>query len=191
MKQLHIAETEKYAHVTFFFNSQVEDSVSGEDRIMIPSPKVPSYDKKPEMSAYEVTEKVISALDEDKYDVVILNLANCDLVGHSGDMDATVRACEVVDECVGKIMDKVLEKDGVLLWTADHGNADIMYDLETKEVNPSHTRNPVPFVVIDNHHKNISLRSNDTGMRDIAPTILDFLDIQKPKEMTGKSLMDS
>lgn len=188
LKQLHIAETEKYAHVTFFFNSQVEDLVPGEDRIMVPSPKVPSYDQKPEMSAYELTEKVLAALDNE-YDVIILNFANCDLVGHAGVMEAAVKAVEVVDECVERIIEKVLTLDGVLLWTADHGNAEDMFDLKTKEVNPSHTRNPVPCILIDNHHIDSVLHTENVGMRDIAPTILTLLDVQIPVEMEGHSLI--
>jgi 2,3-bisphosphoglycerate-independent phosphoglycerate mutase len=187
LKQLRVAETEKYAHVTFFFNSQVEDAVPGEDRILVPSPKVPSYDMQPEMSAYDVTEKILDSLDE-SYDVIIINFANLDLVGHSGVFEATKKAAEVVDECMGKIIDKTLEKGGVLLWTADHGNGEDMFDITTKEPNPSHTLNPVPFIVISPDYKKSKLRNTDVSMRDIAPTMLQLLDITKPEEMTGTTL---
>lgn len=187
--QLRTAETEKYAHVTFFFNSQLEDPVLGEDRIMVPSPKVPSYDEKPEMSAYEVRDKVVEAVKNDTHEVIIVNFANCDLVGHAAVFEAAVKATEVVDECVGSIIEEVQKKNGILLWTADHGNADKMFDLKTKEPDPSHTFNPVPFIVVGEAFKNNEMRTEDVSMRDIAPTMLEILNIEKPDVMTGKSLI--
>ncbi len=186
LRQLRIAETEKYAHVTFFFNSQVEDPFPKEERILVPSPKVPSYETQPEMSAEGITEKALAALEKKTYDFVLINFANPDLVGHSGNYAATVKACEVVDDCVGKIVAAVLEKDGVVLLTGDHGNAEQML-YSSGEPCPAHTINKVPISVISNHitHE----LHEEGGLRDIAPTILKLLDIQQPKEMTGKSLV--
>jgi len=185
LKQLRIAETEKYAHVTFFFNGGVETVYEGEDRILVPSPKVATYDMQPEMSAYEVTDKLLEALDTDKYDVVILNFANCDMVGHTGDMDAAVKAVEAVDTCIGKVYDKVMEKNGVILITADHGNAEQMIDPNDKSVFTAHTTNVVPLVIAG--YGDIKL---ETGrLADLAPTMLDIMDAKIPPEMTGKSLI--
>ena len=185
LKQLRIAETEKYAHVTFFFNGGVETVYEGEDRILVPSPKVATYDMQPEMSAYEVTDKLIDALDTDKYDVVILNFANCDMVGHTGDMDAAVKAVEAVDTCIGKVYDKVMEKNGVILITADHGNAEQMVDPADKSVFTAHTTNVVPLVIAG--CGDIKL---ETGrLADLAPTMLDIMNAKIPTEMTGKSLI--
>ena len=182
LKQLRIAETEKYAHVTFFFNSQKDKPNKGEKRIMVSSPKVASYDLKPEMSAYEITEKVLPEIGNQ--DFIVLNYANPDLVGHSGVFKAVVRACEVVDECVGRVVKKALEKNYTILLMADHGNADHMiYD--NREIDPSHGFNPILLTLISND----KLRLNNGGMSDIAPTVLDLLKIAKPKEMTGKSLI--
>lgn len=187
LKQLHIAETEKYAHVTFFFNAKLEAPVEGETRIVIPSPKVATYDLKPEMSAYEVTEKVLEELDTDKYDVMVLNFANCDMVGHTGVFDAAVKAVKTVDECVKKVVDKILSMGGTAILTADHGNADKMVD-ENGEPFTAHTTNPVPFVVIGKEF--IGKKLKDGGkLCDIAPTLLDMMGIEKPIEMTGKSLL--
>jgi 2,3-bisphosphoglycerate-independent phosphoglycerate mutase len=185
LKQLRIAETEKYAHVTFFFNSQIEQPYKGEERILVGSPKVSSYDQKPEMSAYELTDKLIPEIG--KHDFIVANYANPDLVGHSGVFNAVVKAVEVVDECVGKVIKQALEKDYVVLLMADHGNADhMLYD--NNEPDPSHGFNPVLFHLIsnDNELKNIKLK--DGGMRDVAPTVLKLLGLKKPEEMNGKSL---
>ncbi len=186
LRQLRTAETEKYAHVTFFFNSQAEEGFPKEDRILVPSPKVPSYETQPEMSAYGITEKACAAMEKKEYDFVLINFANPDLVGHSGNYQATVRACEVVDECVGKIVSAVLKKDGVVLLTGDHGNAEQML-YPNGEPCPSHTTNKVPFCVISNHLTH-ELRENG-GLQDIGPTILKLLDVSKPAEMGGKSLV--
>lgn len=185
-KQLRIAETEKYAHVTFFFNGGVEKPNPGEDRVLIPSPKVATYDMQPEMSAYTVTEKLLGKLDEDKYDLIILNFANPDMVGHTGVFDAAKRAIEAVDVCVGKIMDKILGKDGVAFVTADHGNAEQMIDYSTGKPMTAHTTDPVPFIYVAKDAKPL----RDSGiLADIAPTILQVMGVEIPKEMTGKSLL--
>ncbi|WIF95404.1 2,3-bisphosphoglycerate-independent phosphoglycerate mutase [Caminicella sporogenes] len=185
LKQLRIAETEKYAHVTFFFNGGVEESNKNETRILIPSPKVATYDMKPEMSAYEVTERLIEEINKDIYDVIIVNYANPDMVGHTGNLEAAIKAIEVVDECVGKVVDTVLEKDGQILITADHGNADEMLD-EEGNVITAHSTNPVPIILI-NAAENFSLAEGK--LCDIAPTLLHLMGIPKPEEMTGKSLL--
>lgn len=186
-KQLHIAETEKYAHVTFFFNAKLEAPVEGETRIVVPSPKVATYDLKPEMSAYEVAERAIEELDSDKYDVMILNFANCDMVGHTGDFNAAVKAVEAVDECVKKVVDKILSKGGNVILTADHGNADKMLD-ESGHQFTAHTTNKVPFVIIGEKFNDIELYS-DGKLCDVAPTLLDIMNLPCPIEMTGKSLI--
>jgi len=187
LKQLRIAETEKYPHVTFFFNSQIEEPNKGEDRILIPSPKVPSYDLKPEMSAYQITEKLLSEIG--KYDFIVLNYANPDLVGHSGVFEAVVKACEIVDECVGKVIEKSLEKDYLVLLMADHGNAEHMIN-DDGSVDPSHGLNPVRLTLIskDEKLKNCRLKQNK-GLKDVAPTILELMKISKPMEMNGESLI--
>ena len=187
--QLRIAETEKYAHVTFFFNGGVEKEYPGEDRALILSPKVATYDLKPEMSAYEVTEELLNRLDQDKYDMVILNFANPDMVGHTGVMSAAVKAIEVVDECLGKIAKKVLEKDGDLFITADHGNAEVMIDFSTGNPFTAHTTDPVPFVWVSNNTEGKELKEG--RLADIAPTMLDRMGLEAPAEMTGKSLIVS
>ena len=187
LKQLRIAETEKYAHVTFFFNGGVEKENEGEDRALVASPKVATYDLKPEMSAYEVTDELIKRLDEDKYDMVILNYANPDMVGHTGIVDAAVKAVETVDTCLGKVVDKVLEKNGTVFITADHGNAETMIDENTKTPFTAHTTKPVPFVWVAN---DINGRNLNTGkLADIAPTMLSVMGIEVPNEMTGESLI--
>ena len=185
--QLHIAETEKYAHVTFFFNAKLEAPVQGETRIVIPSPKVATYDLKPEMSAYEVTDKVLEELDTGKYDVMILNFANCDMVGHTGIYDAAISAVKAVDECVQKVIDKILSLGGNAIITADHGNADKMLD-ETGAPFTAHTTNIVPLIVVGEEFKGKKLYS-DGKLCDIAPTLLDMMNLEIPKEMTGKSLL--
>ncbi|MBC8571392.1 2,3-bisphosphoglycerate-independent phosphoglycerate mutase [Zongyangia hominis] len=183
LSQLRIAETEKYAHVTFFFNGGVEAPYEGEDRALIASPKVATYDLKPEMSAYEVCDEVLSRIASDKYDVIILNFANCDMVGHTGVFDAAVQAVEAVDTCMGKVVDAILAKDGVALITADHGNADQMYEPDGSAFT-AHTTNPVPFIVAGYDCK---LREGGC-LADIAPTMLEVLGLPQPQEMTGKSL---
>lgn len=187
IKQLHIAETEKYAHVTFFFNAKLEAPVAGETRVVIPSPKVATYDLKPEMSAYEVTERVLKEIDTDSYDVIILNFANCDMVGHTGVFDAAVKAVKTVDECVGKVIDKILSKGGSAIVTADHGNADKMLDEEGHPFT-AHTTNVVPIIVVGKEFKGKTLR-NDGKLCDIAPTLLRMMNVKIPEEMTGNSLI--
>ena len=182
--QLRIAETQKYAHVTFFFNGGEEKQFEGEERILIKSPDVETFDMKPEMSAYEVTDAVVNAIDADKYDVIILNYANCDMVGHTGIFDAAKAAVEAVDTCVGRMVDAILKKGGVALLTADHGNADKMFEPDGSAFT-AHTTNPVPFIVVGH---DCQLRS-DGLLADIAPTILQLLEVPQPAEMTGKSLI--
>ena len=184
LTQLRIAETEKYAHVTFFFNGGVEAPFPGEDRALINSPKVATYDLKPEMSAYEVTDEVLKRIASDKYDVIILNYANCDMVGHTGVFEAAEKAVEAVDTCVGKMVDAILGKGGVALITADHGNADKMYE-EDGSPFTAHTTNPVPFVVVG---RDCQLREGGR-LADIAPTMLKILGLPQPPEMTGESLI--
>ncbi len=183
--QLRIAETEKYAHVTFFFNGGIEAPNTNEDRILIPSPKVATYDLKPEMSALEVTEKAVEAVG--KYDVIILNFANCDMVGHTGVFNACVRAVETVDTCVKNFVNKILEVGGVALLTADHGNAEKM-TFEDGSPCTSHTTNLVPFSVIGDDYKGCKLRDN-MALCDVAPTMLEILGLEKPVEMTGESIL--
>ncbi|MFV0504071.1 MAG: 2,3-bisphosphoglycerate-independent phosphoglycerate mutase [Lachnospirales bacterium] len=185
--QLRIAETEKYAHVTFFFNGGVEEPYKGEDRILIPSPKVATYDLKPEMSAYEVAEKLVESIKSQKYDLIIINFANPDMVGHTGVYDAAVKAIEAVDACVGKAMDAILEVDGQFFLCADHGNADQLVDPETDEPHTAHTTNPVPFTIV-NCKKAKGIKEGGK-LSDIAPTLLDMMDIEQPKEMEGSSLL--
>ncbi len=185
--QLRVAETEKYAHVTFFFNGQRERPFKGEDRILIPSPKVRTYDLKPEMSAFAIKDAVIKALDKDKYDFILVNFANCDMVGHTANLEAAIVAAETVDKCVGEVVEKVKLKKGIALVTADHGNAELMLDPKTKQPISTHTTNPVPFILVSDEHKNIKLKNGI--LADIAPTILELMQIEKPKEMTGNSLI--
>ncbi|MGH4137547.1 2,3-bisphosphoglycerate-independent phosphoglycerate mutase [Clostridium sp.] len=185
-KQLRIAETEKYAHVTFFFNGGVEAPNEGEDRALIPSPKVATYDLKPEMSAYEVTEELLKRLDMDEYDMIILNYANPDMVGHTGDFEAAKKAIEAVDECLGKVVKSVLDLDGTVFITADHGNSEQMIDYSTGKPMTAHTTNLVPFTCVTNHRNEL----RDSGiLADIAPTMLQVMGLTAPKEMTGKSLI--
>lgn len=180
LKQLRISETEKYAHVTYFFDGGVEKEIKDCEKILIPSPKVATYDLKPEMSAYLITDKLLSIID--KYDVVIMNYANGDMVGHTGVFDATVKAVEVVDECIGKVYKKVMELGGTLIVTADHGNSDYMLD-DNNNVITSHSTSLVPFIVTK---EGIVLKNGKLG--DIAPTMLKLLDLEQPKEMTGEAL---
>lgn len=185
--QLRIAETEKYAHVTFFFNGGVEAPYDGESRALIASPKVATYDLKPEMSAYEVCDKVLQELDSGKFDVIILNFANCDMVGHTGVIDAAVKAVGTVDECVKKVLDKILEMGGSALLTADHGNADKLL-AEDGSSFTAHTTNPVPVVLVSEKYKNAKLIEGGV-LADLAPTLLTVMGLPVPKEMTGKSLI--
>lgn len=185
LKQLRIAETEKYAHVTFFFNGGVETPYEGEERILIPSPKVATYDLQPEMSATEVTEKLVSAVNEDKFDFIVVNYANPDMVGHTGMMDAAIKAVEAVDTDIAKVVDAVLAKGGQILLTADHGNSDEMLDPEGNVIT-AHSCNPVPLLLIG---ADPAYSIAEGKLADIAPTLLDLMGIEQPKEMTGKSLL--
>ena len=188
LTQLRIAETEKYAHVTFFFNGGEEKQYKGEDRILIPSPKVETYDMQPEMSAYEVTEKVVDAILSGKYDCIILNYANPDMVGHTGSLEAAIKAVEAVDECIGKVVKAINEMHGNLIITADHGNCEQMIDYSTGEPHTAHTTNLVPMIVVS-ENQNIKLKS-EGKLADLAPTILDLMNITKPEEMTGETLLE-
>ena len=187
MKQLRIAETEKYAHVTFFFNGGEEKQYEGEDRILVPSPKVETYDLKPEMSAYEVTEKVVEAIEANKYDLIILNYANPDMVGHTGNVEAAIKALEALDECVKKVEDAINKVNGVLVITADHGNSEQMVDYKTGEPYTAHTTNPVPLAIVGLKNKKLK----EGRLADIAPTLLEILGLEKPEEMTGESLIEN
>ncbi len=210
LRQLRIAETEKYAHVTFFFNGGVEEPNKNEDRLLVPSPKVATYNLKPEMSAKEITDNVLAEIEKNIYDVIILNYANPDMVGHTGYFDATVRAVETVDICLGRVEEAIKKHKGTLLVTADHGNAETMIDQRAlSDINSpttsmvsisfisdkglyspmtSHTTNKVPFILVNEAYKGRALRDG-AALRDVAPTILELLGIQQPKEMTGKSLL--
>ncbi|NPV29116.1 MAG: 2,3-bisphosphoglycerate-independent phosphoglycerate mutase [Firmicutes bacterium] len=188
LRQLRIAETEKYAHVTFFFNGGVEAPNPGEDRILIPSPRVATYDLKPEMSAREVTEAVLAEIKKDRYDVIILNYANPDMVGHTGVLEAAVKALEVVDECLGRVVTAVLGKEGVALITSDHGNAEQMLEGDGEEPHTAHTTNEVPLILVGERYRGCLLREGG-ALEDLAPTILEILGIPKPPEMTGHSLL--
>lgn len=185
MTQLRIAETEKYAHVTFFFNGGEEKQYPGEDRILIPSPKVETYDMKPEMSAVEVTDKVVDAINSKKYDTIILNYANPDMVGHTGSLEAAIKALETIDKCVGRVVEAVEKNEGVLLITADHGNSEQMIDYATGEPHTAHTTNPVPLILVG---KDAKLKEG--RLADLTPTMLDIMGIEKPEEMTGISLLE-
>ena len=200
-KQFHIAETEKYAHITFFLNGTVEQAFPNEDREIVPSPKVSSYDKAPEMSAPEITKKVIRAIESDVYGVIFMNFANADMVSHTGDFEAAKQGVEVVDKSLGKIAEYVLAKDGVLLITADHGNAEEVVNLQTGDKVKEHSTNPVPFIIIGNEYKgqaglagdppegDLSLMTPVGMLADVAPTVLKILGIEQPPEMTGQSLL--
>ena len=187
LKQARIAETEKYAHVTFFFNGGVEEPNEGEDRILVKSPKVATYDLKPEMSAYEVCDKLCEAITADKYDVIIINFANPDMVGHTGIEDAAVKAVEAVDECVGKAVEALKSVDGTMFICADHGNAEQLVDYETGESFTAHTTNQVPFILV-NAAPEYKLKE-DGCLADIIPTLIELMGMEQPAEMTGKSLL--
>jgi 2,3-bisphosphoglycerate-independent phosphoglycerate mutase len=189
LKQLRIAETEKYAHVTFFFNGGREQEFPGEERILVPSPKVATYDEKPEMSAPEVTEKLLAAIESNRFDVIVVNYANTDMVGHTGDMKAAIRAVETVDSCLGKISKAVLERGGAILVTADHGNAEMMFDHDTHQPHTAHTLNLVPVIIASSTLKGQHTRLPEGKLGDVAPTLLQLLQLPQPKEMTGRSLL--
>ncbi|MBP9732150.1 MAG: 2,3-bisphosphoglycerate-independent phosphoglycerate mutase [Candidatus Magasanikbacteria bacterium] len=201
LTQFHVAETEKYAHITFFLNGTVEEPFVGEERAIVPSPNVSSYDKAPEMSAAEVTKKIIQAIESDKYDVILANFANADMVGHTGNVDATIKGCETIDKNLGKIAEYVEAKGGVLLITADHGNAEEVINLKTGEQDKEHSNNPVPFLIIGNEFQgkagptgdppegDLSLMHPVGILADVAPTVLSILGIEQPPEMTGRSLV--
>ena len=185
LRQLRIAETEKYAHVTFFFNGGVEDPYPGEDRVLVASPKVATYDLQPEMSAYEVASKCVERIESGKYDVIILNFANCDMVGHTGVFDAAVKAVETVDECVGQVVEATLKMGGIAMITADHGNAEQMRDPATGQAHTAHTNLPVPLIYVGNK----AVKAVNGGkLSDIAPTMLSLMGMEIPQEMTGKPL---
>ena len=187
MNQARIAETEKYAHVTFFFNGGVEEPNKGEDRILVKSPKVATYDLQPEMSAPQVCEKLVEAIKADKYDVIVINFANPDMVGHTGVEAAAIKAVETVDECVGKAVKALKEVDGQMFICADHGNAEQLIDYETGEPWTAHTTNPVPFILVNADPK-YTLREGGC-LADIVPTMIQLMGMEQPAEMTGKSLL--
>ena len=187
MTQARIAETEKYAHVTFFFNGGVEAPNEGEDRILVKSPKVATYDLKPEMSAFEVCDKFVEAIKSGKYDVIITNFANPDMVGHTGVLPAAIQAIEAVDQCVGRVVEALKEVDGQMFICADHGNAEQLIDYETGEPFTAHTTNPVPFILV-NYDSDYALREGGV-LADIIPTLIEMMGMEQPKEMTGKSLL--
>ncbi len=201
LTQLHIAETQKYAHVTFFLNGTVEDPFPNEERVMVPSQKIASFKDAPEMSADEITKEVIKAIENGKQEIIIFNLANADMVGHTGDFQATVEACEVIDRDLGKIAEHVLNKDGILLVTADHGNAEEVTNLQTGEMDKEHSTNPVPFIVIGNEYQgkagpagdppegDLSLMQPVGVLADVAPTLLKIAGVEQPPEMTGRALI--
>ncbi len=186
LRQLRIAETEKYAHVTFFFNGGIEKPYPGEDRILIPSPKVATYDLQPEMNAPEMTDRLITEIKKQQYDIIICNFANADMVGHSGNLPATIKAIEALDTCLGKLVSALQTVGGEALITADHGNAEIMFDNHTQQPHTAHTQQLVPFIYIG--HKAVTINPNGL-LSDIAPTMLYLWGIPKPEEMTGQSLL--
>jgi len=189
LKQLRIAETEKYAHVTFFFNGGSDRKSPGEERILVPSPKVATYDLQPEMSLIELADKVVEAIASKRFDVIIMNIANPDMVGHTGVMNAAVEAVHDTDAAIDRILKSVAEVDGVALITADHGNAELMFDPATGQPHTAHTTNPVPLILVDAHARFGSLRDGG-ALQNVAPTILDILGIEQPEEMTGQSLLE-
>ena len=193
LKQLRIAETEKYAHVTFFFNGGDERTLPGEERILVPSPKIATYDLKPEMSAYEVTDKLVAAIESGKFDFILVNYANTDMVGHTGDLEAATRAVEAVDACLGRVADAVTRQGGALLITADHGNAEMMLDPETGQPHTAHTTNPVPVMLVNGGGagRNAPIALKNGKLADVAPTLLELMGIDPPADMTGHSLIVS
>ncbi len=187
MRNLRVAETEKYAHVTYFFNGGVEQPFPGEERVLVPSPKVATYDLKPEMSAEGIADAVVKAVEGGTFDVIVVNFANADMVGHSGRIEPTVKAVETVDACLGRIYSSVKSKGGALLVTADHGNAELMIDPQTGGPHTAHTTNPVPFILVSEDAPRLRLR-NDGALQDLSPTMLAVLGIPQPKDMTGRDL---
>ncbi|MBN1326169.1 2,3-bisphosphoglycerate-independent phosphoglycerate mutase [Candidatus Falkowbacteria bacterium] len=201
LKQLHIAETEKYAHVTYFFNAGIEEPFSGEERIVIPSPRVSSFAEKPEMSALKVTDEILKAVTENRYDFIVVNYANPDIVAHTGNLKATINAIETVDKCLGKIVNLALSKNGIVFITADHGNAEELLNIKTGEMDKEHSTNPVPFIIIghqwegksmglpDSVGGDLSLVTPSGVLADIAPTILKVMGLKQPSDMTGTALI--
>ena len=201
LSQFHIAETEKYAHITFFLNGTIEDAFQGEERMIIPSPKVSSYDQAPEMSANEITKETIKAISSEKYDAIFLNFANPDMVAHAGNFEATIKGVEAVDKCLGTLADYVLAKGGILLITADHGNAEEVKNLQTGAMDKEHSTNPVPLIIIGAAYKGQAGPSGDAidgdlsvmppvGMlADVAPTVLSLMGLEIPPEMSGRPLI--
>ncbi|MEK7665999.1 MAG: 2,3-bisphosphoglycerate-independent phosphoglycerate mutase [Patescibacteria group bacterium] len=201
LTQLHIAETEKYAHLTFFLNGTHEKPFKGEERVIIPSPKVTTYDQEPAMSAPQITDRIVKEIRKDAFDFIVLNFANADMVGHTGNFEATVKACEVVDVCIGKIVEATLEKNGIVFITGDHGNGEELKNLQTKDMDKEHSTNPVPLIIISNSlesqpgptgeipNGDLSLSPPIGMLADVAPTILKFLKIKQPTEMTGTALL--
>lgn len=186
LRQLRIAETEKYPHVTFFFNGGEEISFPGEDRVLVPSPDVATYDLKPEMSAFEVTDKLVAAINSKQYDVIICNYANPDMVGHSGDLNAAIKAIETVDTCLGRVVEAQLARGGEVLITADHGNAELMRDAETGQAHTAHTLNLVPLIYVGKRH---AILAETGALEDISPTLLKMMGLSQPSEMTGEALV--
>ncbi len=201
LKQLRIAETEKYAHVTYFFNGGRETKSEGEEHVLLPSPMVSSYDQKPEMAALDVTKRLLELIDEDKYDFILVNYANADMVGHTGNIKAAIKAVETIDKCLAKLSASVLNKNGVMAVTADHGNAEIMFNMQTGQIDKEHTSDPVPFIVIgkdfdgrnfgwpDVAGHDLSMIPPQGVLADVAPTILKIMGIKKPKVMRGRCLI--
>ena len=185
LNQLRIAETEKYAHVTYFFNGGVEESYEGEDRVLIPSPRVETYDQSPEMSALELTDELINRIKKNKYNLIVTNFANTDMVGHTGNFKATIKAVETVDSCIGKILEQCKKTGYTLIITSDHGNADLMYDEKKSIPCTTHSINPVPFIICEK----VKLKKKEGILADIAPTILDLMKLEKPDNMNGCSLL--
>lgn len=189
MKQLRIAETEKYAHVTFFFNAGREQEFSGEERILVPSPNVATYDLQPEMSAFEVTDQLVDAIRSDRFDLIVVNYANTDMVGHTGDIEAARKAVEAVDQCLGRVWVEVEKRGGAMLITADHGNAEMMFDHDTHQAHTAHTLNLVPALLVSPQLRGKSFEIPEGRLADVAPTILALLRLPQPAEMTGRSLL--
>ena len=188
-RQLRIAESEKERFVTFYFNGQQEIAFPGEERVIVPSPKVPLYDQKPEMSAREVTDTLLAKIKADGYKFVLVNFANADMVAHTGNIGATAKACEVVDECIGRLANFILGYDGTLLITADHGNAEEMIDPQTGAIETEHSTSPVPFIAISKNYLGNSQTLQSGILADVAPTILKLLGIEVPTSMTGRNLL--
>ncbi len=189
LKQLHIAETEKYAHVTFFFNGGREEPFKGEKRILVPSPKVATYDLQPEMSAFAVTDKLVEAIESGEFDFIVVNYANCDMVGHTGILEAATRAVEAVDSCLGRVWQAVEKQQGAMIVTADHGNVEQMHDHDTRQPHTAHTLNLVPVIIASRALAGKSLSIKQGRLADIAPTVLALMGLKQPEEMTGESLL--